>query len=395
MDIKDPRYKSLVEDFSNDPEFLDFSPEEQDSILDTAVQNKYGKIPNTQNFLQNAISNVGPNITNFGPAGALSGVKNSEDILPDINQFGGNIAGGEVGLQTMGHPNLGAAIGGSIGRPLGELERQTEKKLFRGNNFDISEVGKQAKLGSISEAVTLPFASAGTRFLSGPAGKEFKNKIGSVLGSVIDKIDKSGVKTSISKVVDPIFEAVDHIRKNFEVDPSISKFLEDTGFEAYDTAQKKGGSLEVNDLKNIKSRLDKFLESIGVYGNKVKGKGKGAYNAVEDVMSARSSVGDSIQEMANKVGEGKTYNTAKNSYAKVARTYPASGKHGLLKSFMEAGSIRDLMSGNLPGAAGQMLASEAVGSNKLLNFIFNAGKVGKAVPTGIAEYLNNFVFPKE
>lgn len=347
------------------------------------------KIGNAEGILQGALKNIGPNTMNFGSVGALSGAENTENDIPDINQLAGNIIGGEAGLMTMGHPNLGAAIGGTIGRTIGETGRQTERALFRAKPFDIREIGKQAAIGGVSEAITLPFASAGSRFLSGPAGKEFKAKIGSTLGNIIDKIQKSGIKVKLSEVVDPLFEAADSIRKNVEVDPSIANFLEDSGLEAYTKGTQKGGFLEASDLKNMKSRLDKFLEAGGIYAGKAKGKAKGAYSAIDDVIGARSAVDQGIQGMAERVGEGKSYETAKGAYSTVAKNFPPTGKHGIMKAFLESGGIKDLLTGNLSGAAGQIMASEGVGSQFLQDAVWKIGKAGKTIPTAIAKLMNN------
>jgi len=108
MDIKDPRYRKLVEDYGNDEEFLSFSPEEQDSILETAFQKNYGEIPKSGNFLEKAISRT------LGKP-----LFSTSDIVPIAHQFAEgvsqnapqNIAQNPMTMAMSGLPGVQAKAG--------------------------------------------------------------------------------------------------------------------------------------------------------------------------------------------------------------------------------------------------------------------------------------------
>ena len=113
MDIKDPRYKSLVQEFSNDSEFLDFSPEEQDSILDIAAQKRYGKTPNPTNFLANAIQASRINDLPITGVGMLPSDKDeSFDFLKVAGRQVPMIRGQDVNFATTGPTGIGLNMAG-------------------------------------------------------------------------------------------------------------------------------------------------------------------------------------------------------------------------------------------------------------------------------------------
>jgi len=48
-------YNSIIDKLSEDPEFLDLPPEDQDQLIEELAQEKMGAIPKTENFLQRAM----------------------------------------------------------------------------------------------------------------------------------------------------------------------------------------------------------------------------------------------------------------------------------------------------------------------------------------------------
>ncbi|MBU2052573.1 hypothetical protein KKH13_05190 [Patescibacteria group bacterium] len=85
MDTSDVRYKKIVEEFANDPEFLQLSDMDQDSIIDTAVQKRYGAIPNAGNLLQRAMQSA------RGYMGAPSFIPTTSQEVQDIPKIGTGI----------------------------------------------------------------------------------------------------------------------------------------------------------------------------------------------------------------------------------------------------------------------------------------------------------------
>ena len=59
MNPSDVRYKDLIEEYSNDPEFLAFDDATQDSILDIAMQKKFGSVPNSEGLLSKVANDIG------------------------------------------------------------------------------------------------------------------------------------------------------------------------------------------------------------------------------------------------------------------------------------------------------------------------------------------------
>ena len=152
----DPRYVKLVQEFSDDPEFIGFSDEDQDSILDTAFQKRYGEIPKTENLLQRAIKSYQyvPSVSRYAPSN-LEEVKDvgrigssiitpftpsslSENISEATGQPQFSEPRTEYGKRLHGDIGLGSL--GALGVGLGSMASKFGGKLF-GTKALKSELG--------------------------------------------------------------------------------------------------------------------------------------------------------------------------------------------------------------------------------------------------------------
>ena len=150
----DPRYVKLVQEFSDDPEFIGFSDEDQDSILDTAFQKRYGEIPKTENLLQRAINVVKP-IGEFS-----EGFADTQTFgLNRLGGFGGRkladmLVPGENPPSFYDQPDqtLSRGIGQAvpIGQMAGSLGKLGIKALF-GKQFANAQLPKAT--GRLTESI--------------------------------------------------------------------------------------------------------------------------------------------------------------------------------------------------------------------------------------------------
>lgn len=353
-----------------------------------------------ENFLQKSIRNIGlnaqntseygPSLATMGPGGlgaTLGGAKNIENVSPDVMQLLGNVVGGDIGLTTAASPVRGAALGGTIGRGIGDFGKQGIQALFRGKQPSGEQFAKETGLGALTETVAAPFGYATNKLLSGPAGAEFRNRIGSILGGLKDRIANSGIGTHVGDITGYLDAAVNNIRQNFQVDPGIASHLETMSKDLMKTASKKGGILDPQDLMNAERNLSLKLKQIGVFGNKV----PKDYKEAGELLEAKQYMKEGTKDIAEQIGIGKQYSKANKTYSNISEQFPSGKqpKHGILKNILEAQGIHGLMRGDVLGAIGNTLASESVGSRGLANFIYNILKAGKGLPTGAASILSN------
>lgn len=153
MDTSDARYKKLVEEYANDPEFLSLSESDQDSVLETSFQKMYGDIPNTENFLQNAIKNSGINFAVAGFPSAMNPESRPEDALPIVAQAGTDFAFNATPQGRIAGLTPGAKYGATVGATgIAEVMRQGAKGM-RGEGFDLGEAGKNTAITAGTEAL--------------------------------------------------------------------------------------------------------------------------------------------------------------------------------------------------------------------------------------------------
>lgn len=398
-------YEDIIDKLSEDEEFMSLPEAEQDALIEEIAQERYGKVPGTENFLERAINavqgadqtmakGIGENISEvpaatatMGPMGAgtaLGGVKGLEDVMPSTMQFAGNLTGNAYGLLKYGAPNRGAAVGGTLGRAIGETGRQGVKAI-RGEGFDAGEIGKQTAIAGASEALAMPFGFVTNKMLGGPAGAEFRGKTGAQLGALKNQIRKQGGHLYADDVVKEIRDAVDKLGQNVQADPRISKALSTLADDIEQVGLSKGNLLDQEDIMRATRRLDLELKNVGVFGDKV----PKSFPEAGVMGEVRGNLKQRTRDAAGRIGIGKEYDQANDVYAKISRGYPQkNSKHQLLKTLLEASGIQDVMAGNIGGAMGNILASESVGNNALMKGIYNTLKIGKAVPTAVSELIS-------
>lgn len=187
-------YDGIIDKLSEDPEFLDLSPDEQDQLVEELAQEKMGKIPNAENVLQRAISKQGGlrnSAVNMAIGGFPSAVNPSvrpEDSLPMIAQAGtdyafnltpqGRVAGVIPGMK------YGATVGSTT---MAEGMRQGAKAL-RGEEASLGKVGQTALETAGVEGA---FRGANQALFKTQIGKELiggaNKRIGEAIGIMAEK----------------------------------------------------------------------------------------------------------------------------------------------------------------------------------------------------------------
>lgn len=383
-----------IDELLSDPDFMSLPENDQNQIIDELRQKDYGAPPNAESLLSRVAKNIGNSSTRGFLAGgaplsmmsAASGIDNPEQSLPGALQLGGNVLGSEVGLLTSASPLLGGAIGGTIGRTIGEAGKQGVQAIMGDKPFDLGEVGRQSAIGAGTEAVALPFSFGATKALSSPAGKEFRKKTGAVLGGIKDKIMSSEVKTPMADIVGYFRKVADDLAKKVQIHPDLSKVITNIADDLERVGSSKGGMLDPEDLMRAKQATSSELKKLGVFGDSLK---RGEYSDVAELIDVKNRASKTVSDVASKAGLGKEFKRANKVFAKVSSDYPKeSSKHGILKNILEAGGIGSLLRGQPLEATGNILASEAVGSNPFFNSIYQILKIGKAAPTATAEFVS-------
>ncbi len=362
------------------------------------------KPPATENFLKSVISRAGgnaseipPSVAAIGPGGigtSFAGAKNLESGLRPAFQAIGNVVGGDIGLTTAGAPIRGAAVGGTLGAMTGEAGAQAISKVFRGKSISPSEFGKQSLTSAGTEVANMPLNLVGHTLFSGPAGKEYRNITGKAVTGIKERMfgnPSFRYLTQVQDVVPHLKDIVNRLRGFVQVNPEISGGLERLATDLETTGASKGGFLDPEDVVNAKNRLDNALESFGVYGKKPVAKD---YSEVGQMVQGRHQLSNRIQHIADQIGVGNAYRKANEVFSKVASSYPkGGGKHGLLKTLMEARGIGALARGSIGEATRDILASEAIGSNPLWKGMYQTAKIGKGLPAAGAAAINWFRKP--
>ena len=218
MNPNDPRWKQLIQEFSNDPEFLSFSEPDQDWILDTAFQKKYGDIPNSENLLQRAI--------NFSVAGLPSAVSPAEnrpeDALPMITQFGTDMAMKSTPQGRMASLIPGIPMAATTLATTGAEGIRQGTKALRGEGFNIGEIGKTAAITAGTEAVGRTAENALFRTEIGKSAiKGAKKHLGNALNRLFE-VARTNPTISIMK--DDLLGMLDSAYQNipFKIGPQSS-----------------------------------------------------------------------------------------------------------------------------------------------------------------------------
>lgn len=383
-------YDQIIDKLSEDPEFLDLPSDDQDRLIEELAQEKMGAVPSTENFLQRAVRGMTAGTMIGGPSLGLMAVASDtprvEEGLPDAAQLIGNMIGGEVGLTTSAAPIRGAMVGGTLGRSVGEFAKQVVQRIVEGKPTDPKELGIQSLIGAGTEAIGAPFALAINKFFGKFAGKEFKSKVGPILGALRKRLQESGASIPVEELSGVYRQIADDLASKVKIHPDLAKIIYGAADDLERVASTKGGVLGADDILRSEKYLSNNLKGLGVFGETLK---KGDYSDVGELIGAKEAAGKAYQGLAESQGIGKQMTKAKNVYSKISQDYSTkSSKHGILKNILEAGGIHSLMRGQGAEAVGNILASEAVGSNPLFNSIYNILKVGKAAPTAIAGGIN-------
>lgn len=384
-------YDDIIDDLAkNDPEFLKQSPDIQDKIVQELAQERYGKIPNTGNFLENAIRGVKNRSINFAVAGLPSAVSPAEnrpeDALPAIAQFGtdslmdatpeGRIAGLIPGVK------LAATVGATTGA---EGLRQSTKAL-RGEKFDVGQIGKTAGMTAATEAIgrtgeNLLFRTQIGKDVIGGAQKRLGGELKKLFDAARNNPSLQVAKADLVGYLEHAFEQVP-----FKIGAKAKGFgkVIDT---VKDTFPEIIGPEEIAHTENMLGDLAEFsAEKSG------KLKNKAANVQVKNARSYASGLQDHIATEAGMPGvvtASKEVSAAKKAYQPekkgiadlIAQKVGGPGALGALVGAVTKNPVY----GAVAGAADLALGSEGV-RNNLYKYIVKSG-ASKTGRVGITEYL--------
>jgi len=303
MDASDVRYRNLIEEYSNDPEFIQFDEVTQDSILDIAMQKKFGTVPKTNKLLDSAV--------NFSVAGIPSAVNpdsRPEDALPMIAQAGTDSMFNLSPQGRIAGLIPGAKYGSTVGATgIAELMRQGAKAM-RGEGFNLKEAGKNTAITAGTEllgrgAENLMFRSQIGREAIGGAKKRLGEGIQKLIGfseknpglrilrdDIIGMIDRTTKKVLL---VGPQASAMRRIRA------AITNMPEEIGpQEIANIENTLGGIAEFNPFKDVKNK------AANIAAKESRGKVSGMLDSMAE------SAGMSEVPLASKE-VSKAYNTYK------------------------------------------------------------------------------------
>ena len=407
---------SILDMLLEDPEFLELSDSDQDSLFDELVQDKTGEIPKTENVLQRAIGRSaevakspqelsasflagGPSLTGIAVG---AGQKEIEEGLPSALQLTGNIAGlsPQAGLSGLaGSPFVRGAIGGTIGRTIGEASRQGIRSLVRGEKLDPEGLGAEAGTAAVTEGVGALTGRGLSALFSGASGKFFQNQAGKVISAVKTEISKKVPSIPASSVLEKIRPIVEEANSSFSVTPRGRRAVNQFWSELNRVAEKSGGTFKVRDLFNMKTRVGNTLRDVGIFSEKSGGP-KVEFNEGQALIQIRGVTDDIIKELARNVDPKLLgmFEKANSVFSAIAERFPKKAGAGkILPDILRAGAIMSFLeapfsespSKEVKRGTGALIASELVESRAGGKFAFRSlGAASRIAPTAVAELIS-------
>ena len=305
------KYDEIINQLAQDPEFLDLTPDEQDTLVSQAAQHKFGVIPNAEESIKRATGGLKNAAVNFAVGGLPSMVNPTarpEETLPGLAQFGTDFAFNLTPQGRAAGAIPGVKYGATVGATTAAEGLRQGAKALRGEGGDLKEVGKTA-LGTA--AIEGLFRGGEKALFKSQIGKDLIGKAKGRLGDSIKELTKvveqnPGLRVLKSDIVG-MLDAI--TQKMPKVGPKAGqlKALKNTIINDYPD------ELDPEYLFNIKNTLG----DIATFDPRIKGelKNKAADAAAKESGGNMSTLLGNIGEYGNvpiKEGLQETSRTIKN-----------------------------------------------------------------------------------
>lgn len=320
-------YDSIINELSNDPDFLDLPEADQDQLIEELAQETMGVIPKTANLLERAIGQQGGaknamvNMAVGGLPSAVNPDTRPEESLPILAQAGTDYAfnlspQGRV-LGVIPGMKYGATVGATT---LAEGARQGAKAL-RGEGGSAEEIGKTAIGTAGIEGL---FRGANQAMFKSQIGKGLisgaNKRIGEMVGGMTEKA-KSIPNLTVMR--DDLLGFLDKALQDVApIGPQASALKKMRKFIAMGKDQ-----LGPQDLQNLKNNFGDIAEFRPEKAGQIK-------NKVANITSkeARGRIGATLSDIGDITDI--PYRQANKEASLAQKFYGASQKSGGIKDIL-------------------------------------------------------------
>ena len=377
-----PNYDEIIDQLSEDQDFLKLPEDQQDSLVEELAQERMGVIPKSENILERAIKKSGTiandaysslyNFTNTASFGAVDAAReldnkilnrdrqapHAESGIGKVAEIGSGLAGfiqggpgklaGKVGSKILPKVAVKRTLPGFIARSLSRAGEGAVGAASLPGSLD--ERASAAKTG----AIVAPVLGGITDTIFGrQAGLARKKEVGKTLGNLKNTLADSGADT------DPhiISAHLDEILNSNKFERGISR----TGLKAIkntiDDIAAEGRNLTPKEMMQVEEQLGR----VGIFQNPMTGypqKDITAPNLNIGAKEIRNLVSGEVDDLAAGAGI-KDFGSVSQEFSDLAKRFPdkkTSGISSLIRA-MKVGLLSGAMGGQNVGAAGAVVDS--------------------------------------
>jgi len=288
-------YDNIIDNLSEDPEFLDLTPDEQDQLVNELAQEKMGTVPKSGNFLETAIRNAGgymrgidkgitlgiPEMAGNYLTDKVMGEGTSKQIEEQTSQYPWNKpapmaeglgAGtvGAIGAYNLGKMGIKALFGKQLAKRAlpkasGKLSSSIQEVFKRSSSNPNLSVPKEDILKVLDEGL------ASAKNQKGPQAKLFKDWITNLSKDPNPTVDANTVEE-----IETAFGHAAKFGKDISANPRLTMAARNVNrvtSDMFDELSKKSGVPEFIKNSAEKSKILKTINSKPSFISKLISKG--------------------------------------------------------------------------------------------------------------------------
>ena len=368
--------------FVPDNEDLQGKRDSAENLLQKAIQSQ-----NKNKFGLGNLLEAGQRGTIAGPTG-IGSTPEIEETFGTLGQTAGSVAGTVAGARFAGAPLRGGAIGGTVGRGIGESGTQAVNAL-KGEGFDPLKVGRSTGEAALIETLFLPVGGFFQALPSGEFGKALRAIPGNPIGRMKDRIIKEGRQLDLDEFLFPILDDAKKLFRNKGVDRTLRANVRREMNELVKIAEGKGGFLDPIDVANFRKSLDIALKKSGFFNAEKIPKDVAEGQLVRNL---RQKSQDVFTKLAGEISPKlkKDFVNANKAFSRLAKKFPPGGKGAgkLLADITRAGGLFGGLRGDVGTLASGVTAAELLESKAVPALFASALQAGQNIaPAGLTTLL--------